>query len=92
MDTSQVIKRPLITEKSTFQTGELNRYGFQVDKHATKPEIKKAVEELYGVRVMSVATNTRKGQLRRNKYGFWKSKDMKRAIVKVHPEDKIELF
>lgn len=92
MEATQVIKRPLITEKSTFQTGEFNRYGFQVDRRATKPEIKQAVEELYNVRVMSVATNTRKGQLRRNKFGFWRSKDMKRAIVKVHPEDKIDLF
>lgn len=92
MEATQVIKKPLITEKSTFQTGELNRYGFQVDPKATKPQIKKAVEELYNVRVMSVATNKRKGQLRRNKFGYWRSKDMKRAIVKVHPEDKIELF
>lgn len=92
MEATRLIIKPLITEKSTFQTGELNRYGFQVDRKATKPEIKKAVEELYNVRVLSVSTNKRKGQLRRNKYGFWKSKDIKRAIVKVHPEDKIELF
>lgn len=92
MEATQVIIKPLITEKSTFQSSEQNRYGFHVDRRATKPEIKDAVEQLYKVRVLNVSTNIRKGQLRRNRFGFWRSKDMKRAIVKIHPDDRIELF
>lgn len=92
MESTQVILKPLVTEKSTFQANELNRVGFQVDRRATKAQIKQAVEELYGVRVLTVNTQNRKGQLRRNKFGYWRSKEMKRAIVKVHPDDRIELF
>lgn len=92
MEAMHVVKKPLITEKSTYESTEFNRYTFQVDRRATKDDIKKAVQELYEVRVVGVATQNRKGQLRRNKYGYWKSRDVKRAIVKIHPDDRIELF
>ena len=92
MDATTIIRRPLITEKVTFQSNDQNRYTFEVDRRATKPQIKTAIEALYDVRVLSVATQNRKGQLRRSRYGFWRSRDMKRAIVKVHPDDRIELF
>ena len=92
MDATTIIRRPLITEKVTFQSNDQNRYTFEVDRRATKPQIKTAIEELYDVRVLSVATQNRKGQLRRSRHGFWRSRDMKRAIVKVHPDDRIELF
>ena len=92
MEATTVIRRPLISEKSTFESTERNRYAFEVDRLATKPMIKRAVEELYNVRVMKVATQVRKGQMRRNKFGFWRSKSFKRAVVKVHPEDRIELY
>lgn len=86
-----VIKRPLVTEKSTF-SAELNRYAFEVDARANKPDIRRAVEELYGVRVLAVATQNRKGQMRRNRFGHWRAKKMKQAVVRVHAEDRIELF
>ena len=92
MEAMTIIKKPLITEKSTYESAEFNRYAFEVDRRATKIQIKRAVQELYKVRVVGVATQNRKGQLRRNKYGYWRSRDMKRAIVKIHPEDRIELF
>ena len=92
MDATTIIRRPLITEKVTFQSNDQNRYAFEVDRRATKPQIKTAIEALYDVRVLSVATQNRKGQLRSSRYGFWRSRDMKRAIVKVHPDDRIELF
>lgn len=87
-----VIKRPLVTEKNTFVAGEFNRYGFEVAPDASKEQIKDAVEKLYDVRVLSVATQTRKGRRKRNKYGFFQKGHRKQAVVKVHPEDKIELF
>ena len=92
MEPTVVIKRPLVTEKSTYASGELNRYSFEVDPRATKPQIRRAIEELYEVRVLRVATQNRKGQLRRNKHGTWRAKRMKQAIVKIHAEDRIELF
>ncbi|MHC4710613.1 MAG: 50S ribosomal protein L23 [Planctomycetota bacterium] len=91
MEPTTIIKKPLVTEKSTF-LAEANRYAFQVDKRATKPQIRKAVEALYGVRVLSVATQNRPGKVRRFRYGFVNTPTTKRAVVKVHADDRIELF
>ena len=91
MEATNVIKKPLITEKATFASA-LGRYTFQVDQRASKPQIKRAVEELYGVSVVSVATQVRKGQMRRNKFGNWRAKAMKQAVVKVAEGQQIELF
>ncbi|MFO0874994.1 MAG: 50S ribosomal protein L23 [Phycisphaerales bacterium] len=89
---TDVIKRPLVTEKATIASNELHRYAFQVDPRATKTEIRQAVEELYKVRVVSVATQNRKGRVRRFRYGPVQLPTVKRAVVKIHHEDKIELF
>jgi large subunit ribosomal protein L23 len=92
MKPTTVIHRPLVTEKNTFLADQFNRYGFEVDPHATKQQIKRAVEELYEVRVLEVATQNRRGELKRNRFGHFTKGAHKRAVVKVHPEDKIELF
>ena len=92
MEPATVIRRPLVTEKTTFAADQHQRYGFEVDPQATKPQIKAAVEKLYGVRVVSVATQNRRGEKRRNKFGWFLKGNMKKAIVKIHPDDKIELF
>lgn len=92
MKPTTVIHRPLITEKNTFIADEFNRYGFEVDPHATKEQIKRAVQELYDVRVLEVATQNRRGRTERNRFGAYVKGAHKRAVVKVHPEDKIELF
>jgi large subunit ribosomal protein L23 len=92
MQASSVIRRPLVTEKTTFAGDKFHRYGFEVDPKATKPQIKAAVQELYNVRVLSVATQNRRGHRKRNKFGYFMKGQMKKAIVKVHPDDKIELF
>jgi large subunit ribosomal protein L23 len=91
MEPTAVIKKPLVTEKSTFAS-ESNRYVFQVDLRATKPQIRRAIEALYGVRVLSVATQNRPGKVRRFRYGYVRTPTTKRAVVKVHAEDRIELF
>ncbi len=91
MEPTVVIKRPLVTEKSTFAV-EANRYVFQVDQRATKPQIRRAIEALYGVRVLSVATQNCPGKLRRFRYGYVRTPTTKRALVKVLADDKIELF
>ena len=60
MDPIHVIVRPIVTEKATWGSGHQNRFAFEVSKLATKTEIKKAVESLYKVRVLGVATQTRR--------------------------------
>ncbi len=92
MEPTTVIRKPLITEKSTYTATELKRYAFEVDSRATKPQIKRAVEGIYGVRVLGVAVQIRRGRTRRMKYGWVYAAPTKRAIVKIHPDDRIELF
>ncbi|MCA9310635.1 MAG: 50S ribosomal protein L23 [Phycisphaerales bacterium] len=91
MEAIHVIKRPLLSEKSTWAT-EDNRYTFLVACEATKTEIKRAVEEIYGVRVTGVSTMNRRSRNRRMRYGLVKGKTTKKAIVGVHRDDTIELF
>jgi len=92
MEATTIIKKPLVTEKTTFAAGANNRYSFQVDKRANKYQIKSAIEEIYSVRVISIATQIRKGELRRNRTGWFRVGNEKRAVVKLHAEDRIELF
>lgn len=87
-----VIRRPVLTEKSTFGMNERRQYTFEVDRRATKQDIRRAVETLYRVRVLSVNTMVRKGGRRRLRYGVVEAPTIKRAIVRLHPEDTIELF
>ncbi|MBL8760904.1 MAG: 50S ribosomal protein L23 [Phycisphaerae bacterium] len=92
MDAIYVIKKPLISEKATFGMNEEKRYTFLVDRTADKDEIKAAVEQLYKVRVVGVNTQVRKGKQRRLKYGLVVEPTTKKAVVRLHPEDQIELF
>ena len=87
-----IIIKPIVTEKMTHQGEALNRYGFVVKKDANKLQIKKAVEELYNVRVRDVRTMTRKGKPRRAKFRMTRTPDWKRAVVTLHEGSRIELF
>jgi len=92
MDNVNIIIRPLVTEKSTHQQQTRNSYAFEVHKDANKPQIKHAVEELYGVKVLDVRTMTRKGKPRRTKTKMTTSSDWKRAVVVLHEDSRIDLF
>nr|AQQ74924.1 hypothetical protein [uncultured bacterium] len=92
MDSHVVVKRPLVTEKTTYASGEHNRYGFVVDRKARKDDIKRAIEDLYKVRVLSVTTQNRKGGTRRTRFGVITEPVRKHAFVRIHPDDTIELF
>jgi large subunit ribosomal protein L23 len=92
MDTTQVIIKPLITEKSTHLQNTRNTYAFEVEKHANKHQIKQAVEALYSVKVADVRTMTRKGKPRRTRYAVTTGSDWKRAIVVLEENSKIDLF
>ncbi len=92
MHATQILKRPVITEKSSWEADRHNRYSFMVDRRATKAQIRNAVKQLYDVRVENVRTQIRKGMTYRTRFGMAKQGDWKRAVVEIHPDDRIELF
>jgi large subunit ribosomal protein L23 len=92
MHATEVIIKPLITEKTTHQANARNTYAFHVSPKADKIAIKAAVESLYNVKVVDVRTLNRKGKARRTKVGYVNNTDVKRAIVKLAEDSKIELF
>ncbi len=92
IDDIYVIKKPLVTEKSTQAMNEHGRYTFQVDPRCTKDEIKAAIQRLYGVKVEKIATQVRKGETRRLKYGYVTGAKTKTAVVRLQEGQAIELF
>ena len=92
MEATQLIRQPLITEKSTWESGARNRYRFAVDRRARKEQIRAAVEQMYNVRVVKGATQTRKGKYFRTRFGPAKSSTWKMAVVQLHEEDRIDVF
>ena len=81
MDTYNIIKRPLRTEKSVADGEATNSYHFEVDLRANKIQIKKAVEKHFNVKVQDVRTIVRKGKTRRVRYKLGRTKDWKKAVV-----------
>jgi large subunit ribosomal protein L23 len=92
MDNTNVIIKPLITEKSTHLQTTRNCYAFKVNPSANKQQIKAAVEHLYDVKVTDVRTMNRRGKPRRTKYKLTTTSEWKRAIVQLAEDSKIELF
>ncbi|TVQ60536.1 MAG: 50S ribosomal protein L23 [Phycisphaerales bacterium] len=91
MEAIHVIRKPLLTEKGAAQA-EHNRYVFEVDKRARKDEIKRAIQEIYGVRVVAVNTSIHQAGQRRTRWGIVPGKLTKKASVRLHEDDTIELF
>lgn len=92
MDPRDLIRRPIITERST-ELMEQGKYVFEVDKRANKTEIRQAVEKLFGVKVEQV--NTQRTPKKRKRVGrhVGFTSERKKAIVKLTPDSKtIELF
>ncbi len=87
-----VILRAHVTEKATHLVERRNMYTFLVNRLSTKTEIRAAVEELWGVRVVSVKTINRVGKPRRHKMRETTGADTKKAIVVLHSEDRIAFF
>ncbi|NLF31965.1 MAG: 50S ribosomal protein L23 [Planctomycetes bacterium] len=92
MDIHNIIIRPLVTEKGTFQSQALNAYAFQVHRDASKAQIRQAVEQLYEVKVQDVRTANRKGKPRRHGMRWGQTAAWKKAVVVLHPDDHIDLF
>ena len=91
-----VIIKPIVTEKMTLKTESLNDYGFVVNRKANKIEIKKAVENSYGVKVLSVRTMIYRGKekSRFTKTGVIKGKtsSFKKAIVRLEKDNSIDFY
>jgi large subunit ribosomal protein L23 len=88
----QIIKKPLITEKSTRQKEEGNQIAFVVDPKAGKIQIRQAVEKLFKVKVLSVRTMNVVGKKKRLGKFLGRKSDWKKAIVKLREGDRIEFF
>jgi large subunit ribosomal protein L23 len=89
MNSYDIIKAILRTEKSTLREPE-GKYLFLVNKSANKLQVKKAVEEIYKVKVRQVNTYISSGKLKRVRYQLGKTPDTKKAIVTLQEGQKIE--
>ena len=85
-----VILSPVITEKATIAS-ERNQVMFKVAKHATKLQIKEAVEKVFDVKVKSVNTHVRKGKIKAFKGTVGEQSDVKRAIVTLEEGHRIDV-
>ena len=92
MDLYRVIKRPLITEKSTQQKQQSNQIAFEVDRGANKVLVRNAIESIFKVKVLSVTMMNVKGKERRVGKNTGKKPDWKKAIVRLAPGETIEFF
>ena len=86
------VVRPIVTEKSSAAYQERGEYTFQVHPEATKPQIKRAIEELFGVHVTGVWTSQQRGRTRRMGRITGRRPNWKKAIVKLREGDTIEIF
>jgi large subunit ribosomal protein L23 len=90
-DPRDILIAPVVSEKSYGLLDE-NKYTFIVAPHANKTQIKIAVEQVFGVKVLSVNTNNRDGKRVRTRFGTGERPSTKRAIVSVAPGDRIDIF
>ena len=91
-DPYQIIKGPLVTEKSTTLRGEENKYTFYVSLRASKTEIKRAVEELFKVKVIKVNTSNLKGKKKRLGIHEGYTPRRKKAVVTLKPGATIRML
>jgi len=93
MNIFDVVKKPIITEKSTAQMAQ-SKYTFEVDKRASKRDIKRAVEKLFNVKVLAVKTATVRGKKVRTgrRRVLSKGSDWKKATVTLKEGNRIEAF
>lgn len=91
-DPRKIIRRPLVSEKSTNMRIKENKYVFNVDRKANKLEIKRAIEELFKVKVEDVTTMMMHGKPKRLGRFEGRRPDWKKAIVRLKKGETLELF
>ena len=92
MIANEIIKRPLITEKTSIQKELYNQVTFEVDRRANRIEIKRAVENVFNVRVSDVKTMQVTGKIKQRGRITGKRRDWKKAIVTLMPGERIDFF
>ncbi len=91
-EAQKIIRRPLVTEKSTRQKEESRQYVFEVHRDSNKIEIQSAVERLFKVKVLQVRTSTVLGKIKRLGRRYGKRPDWKKATVTLKEGDRIDFF
>lgn len=92
LEPHQILLRPLVTEKGLHKANRNNAYAFEVNTLAGKDDIRRAVEAMFDVKVVSVNTLNRKGKTRRYKAKVGSTTTWKKAIVTLDPEHRINFF
>jgi large subunit ribosomal protein L23 len=92
MDYLQVLKAPLITEKLDAMREEQSTYAFEIDRRATKIDVREAIEKLFKVRVLEVRTAIMRGKKKRLGVRMGQQSNWKRALVKLQPGQKLDIF
>ena len=92
MHAIDIIKKPLITEKTTWEADARHRYSIVVNMYTKTEQNKDEINELYNGSVQKVSTQIRKGKNFRTRHGWSQKPTWKRATVELHPDDRIELF
>ncbi len=87
-----IIRRPLITEKTTIQKDEFNQVSFEVAPKANRIEIKRAIEDVFNVRVATVRTMQIRGKQKRRGRILGRRRNWKKAVVTLMPGERIEFF
>ncbi len=92
MNHYDIIKRPIITEKTSIQKEDFNQVSFEVDKRANRVEIARSIEKIFNVKVDKTRTIHVKGKVKRRGRILGKRKDWKKAIVTLMPGERIDFF
>ena len=91
MNSRSVLLKPVVSEKS-YALMAANKYTFRVHPDANKTQVRQAVEEIFGVRVEEVRTVNVRSKPKRRGWTSGRTREWKKAIVELHPDDSIELF
>ena len=92
MNTHNILRRPVLTEKSTRGIETLNAYIFEVSNDANKIQVKKAIEDAFDVKVVKVNIRNKKGKFKRIGRSFGYGQDRREAIVTLRAGDKLDIY
>lgn len=92
MTPHEILRKPVITEKSTIQKEANNQFTFEVDRRANKVEIRRAVEQVFNARVVNVRTIGMNGKVKRFGRTLGKRRNWKKAIVTLAQGEHVEFF
>jgi large subunit ribosomal protein L23 len=87
-----IIRRPIITEKTNIQKDTANQITFEIDPRANRIEVRRAIEQIFNVKVATTRTMQVKGKIKRRGRILGKRRDWKKAVVTLMPGERIEFF